>query len=158
MNTQDYDYLCKLLRERSGLVLSSEKQYLVESRLLPLARKNAMTTLAELVAKIKSAPTAPLAAAVVEAMTTNESFFFRDQKPFDHFKTQVLPHMVKERAAKKSFRIWCAAASTGQEPYFLAILLKEAAAMLSGWRVEIIATDLSREVLERAKSGLFSQF
>ena len=95
---------------------------------------------------------------VVEAMTTNETFFFRDKIPFDHFKDSVLPDLIKARANRKSLRIWCAAASTGQEPYSLAMILKDFAQALSGWRVEIVATDLSLEVLEKCKSGIYSQF
>ncbi len=99
-----------------------------------------------------------LTAEVVESMTTNETFFFRDKIPFDHLKETVLPALAQARAARRSLRIWCAASSTGQEPYSIAMCLKEAGAMLSGWRTEIVATDLSLGVLEKAKAGVFSQF
>jgi chemotaxis protein methyltransferase CheR len=155
---QDFDYLRKMLRERSGLVLSAEKQYLAESRLLPLVRRHGLTTLAELVGQLKAAGTAPLAAEVVEAMTTNETFFFRDKVPFDHFRDTVLPALIVARAREKRIRIWCAAASTGQEPYSLAMTLKGLGAKLAGIRTEIIATDISGDVLERAKAGIYSQF
>jgi chemotaxis protein methyltransferase CheR len=154
----EYDYLRKLLKERSGLVLSSDKQYLVESRLLPIARKSGLTGLGELVQKIKTPGTEALIVEVVEAMTTNESFFFRDKIPFDHFREAIMPSLVVARAKQRRVRIWCAAASTGQEPYSLAMCLKEMAGQISGWRVEIIATDLSHEVLEKAKAGIYSQF
>jgi chemotaxis protein methyltransferase CheR len=154
----DYDYLRKLLRERSGLVLSADKQYLVESRLLPLARKIGAAHLADLVVRLKAPGAEPLIVDVVEAMTTNESFFFRDKIPFEHFREHMLPSMLKARAAQRRIRIWCAAASTGQEPYSLAMILKEMALQLAGWRIEIIATDLSNEVLEKARAGLYSQF
>jgi chemotaxis protein methyltransferase CheR len=95
---------------------------------------------------------------VVEAMTTNETFFFRDKVPFDHFRDTIMPEVLKARAGRKSVRIWCAAGSTGQEPYSLAMCLKEMSAALSGWRVEIIATDLSQEVLEKSRAGVYSQF
>jgi len=95
---------------------------------------------------------------VVEAMTTNETFFFRDKIPFDHLKEAVLPALVQARAARRALRIWCAASSTGQEPYSIAMCLKEAGAMLAGWRTEIVATDLSLGVLEKSKAGVFSQF
>jgi chemotaxis protein methyltransferase CheR len=95
---------------------------------------------------------------VVEAMTTNETFFFRDKIPFDNFKDTIVPDLIKARAGRKSLRVWCAAASTGQEPYSLAMLLKEMGPALNGWRVEIVATDLSQEVLEKSKSGIYSQF
>jgi chemotaxis protein methyltransferase CheR len=155
---QDYDYLRKLLKERSGLVLSADKQYLVESRLLPIARKAGVNGLGELVGKLKDRGAEPLVVEVVEAMTTNESFFFRDKIPFDHFKDTIMPGLIAARAKDKRIRIWCAAASTGQEPYSLAILVKEMAAKLAGWRIEIIGTDISNEVLEKAKAGVYSQF
>jgi chemotaxis protein methyltransferase CheR len=153
----DYEFLRKLLKERSGLDLSSDKQYLVESRLIPLARKAGLPGIAELVQKMKGTGSDPLTAEVVEAMTTNETFFFRDKIPFDHLRQTILPALVQARASRRALRIWCAASSTGQEPYSIAMCVKEFGG-LSGWRVEIVATDLSQSVLEKSKAGLFSQF
>jgi chemotaxis protein methyltransferase CheR len=153
----DYEYLRKLLKDQSGLDLSADKQYLIESRLLPLARKCGLSGISDLVTKAKGGSSSHIAQ-VVEAMTTNETFFFRDKVPFDHFRDTIMPEVLKARAARKSVRIWCAAGSTGQEPYSLAMCLKEMAASLAGWRVEIIATDLSGEVLEKSKAGIYSQF
>jgi chemotaxis protein methyltransferase CheR len=153
----DYEFLRKLLKERSGLDLSADKQYLLESRLIPLARRAGVPGLPELVQKLKGGAEA-LIAEVVEAMTTNETFFFRDKVPFDHFKGTIMPEMLHARASRRSLRIWCAASSTGQEPYSIAMCLKELGAALTGWRVEIIATDLSQGVLEKSRAGLFSQF
>ena len=158
MTPQDFDYLRQLLHERSGLVLSAEKQYLAESRLLPVARRHGLSTLGELVGKLKIATPAPLTVEVVEAMTTNETFFFRDKLPFDHFRDTVLPALIDARAREKRIRIWCTAASTGQEPYSLAMMLKGMGVKLADFRSEIIATDISGEVLERAKAGIYSQF
>ena len=158
MTPQDFDYLRQLLRQRSGLVLSAEKQYLAESRLLPVARKHGLGGLTELVAKLRAAATAPLSTEVVEAMTTNESFFFRDKVPFDHFRMTIMPALMAARAREKRIRIWCAACATGQEPYSLAMSLKGIGPSLAGWRVEIIATDLSNEVLAKAKAGIYNQF
>ena len=125
MTPHDFDYLRKLLRERSGLVLSAEKQYLAESRLLPVARRHGLSTLAELVARAAAAGRRrALIAEVVEAMTTNETFFFRDKLPFDHFRDTMMPALLAARAREKRIRIWCTAASTGQEPYSLAMMLK----------------------------------
>jgi len=155
---RDFDYLRQLLRQRSGLVLSAEKQYLAESRLLPVARKHGLSSLAELVGKLKAAATAPLSVEVVEAMTTNESFFFRDKVPFEHFRLTILPALVAARAREKRIRIWCTACATGQEPYSLAMSLKSIGPALAGWRVEIVATDLSHEVLAKAKAGIYNQF
>ncbi|MGJ4901828.1 CheR family methyltransferase [Bradyrhizobium sp. HKCCYLS2058] len=157
MNQPDYEFLRKLLRDKSGLDLSADKQYLIESRLLPLARKAGLASISDLVQKLKDGSSA-LISQVVEAMTTNETFFFRDKVPFDHFRDVIMPELLKARANRKSIRIWCAACSTGQEPYSLAMSLKEMGSALSGWRIEIIATDLSQEVLEKSKAGLYSQF
>jgi chemotaxis protein methyltransferase CheR len=158
MNPADYDYLRALLHEHSGLSLSVEKQYLVESRLLPVARKAGVASLAELVAKLKQSGAGELTIEVVEAMTTNESFFFRDKTPFEHFRETLIPELLKSRAGSRRIRIWCAAAAAGQEPYSLAICLREMAAQVAGWRIEILATDLSGEVIERAKAGIYNQF
>ncbi|HEY2247111.1 MAG TPA: protein-glutamate O-methyltransferase CheR, partial [Bradyrhizobium sp.] len=157
MTPQDYEYLRKVLKERSGLDLSADKQYLVESRLVPLARKAGLAGIPELVTKMKSGAEA-LVSDVVEAMTTNETFFFRDKIPFDHLRDTILPELMAARAGRKSIRIWSAASSTGQEPYSIAMCLKEKAAQLAGWRFEIVATDLSQEVLEKSKAGIYSQF
>jgi len=153
----DYEYLRKFLKDSSGLDLSADKQYLIESRLLPIARKASLPGIAELVQKLKGGST-PIANQVVEAMTTNETFFFRDKAPFDHFREAIVPEMLQARASRRCIRIWCAAGSTGQEPYSLAMCLKEMSAALAGWRVEILATDLSLEVIEKSKVGLYSQF
>jgi chemotaxis protein methyltransferase CheR len=157
MTPLDYDYLQKILKDRSGLMLSADKKYLLESRLLPLARKIGVAGISDLVAKMKAGGEA-LIRDVVEAMTTNETFFFRDKTPFDHFKDGVVPELLRARADRRALRIWCAAASTGQEPYSLAMILKEMGTALAGWRIEIVATDLSPEVLEKSRSGLYTQF
>ena len=124
MTPSDYEYLRKLLKERSGLDLSADKQYLVESRLVPLARRVGLTDIPELVKKIKGAGADALTAEVVEAMTTNETFFFRDKIPFDHMRETILPALMQARANRRALRIWSAACSTGQEPYSIAMLLK----------------------------------
>jgi chemotaxis protein methyltransferase CheR len=139
-------------------VLSADKQYLVESRLLPVVRKNGLGSLAELVGALKMAPAAPLASTVVEAMTTNESFFFRDKLPFDHFREVVMPALLNARANERHIRIWCSAAATGQEPYSLAMALRDMAGALRDWRIDILATDISSSALEKARAGLYSQF
>ena len=158
MTPHDYDYMRKLLKERSGLVLAADKQYLVESRLLPVARRAAVNGLTELVQKLKQPNNENLIVDVVEAMTTNESFFFRDKVPFDHFREIMMPALLAARASQRRIRIWCAACSTGQEPYSLAMCLKDMGSQIAGWRIEILGTDLSLEVLEKAKAGIYSQF
>jgi chemotaxis protein methyltransferase CheR len=153
----DYEFLRKFLKERSGLDLSPDKQYLVESRLIPLARRAGLPGIAEIVQKIRIG-SEPLISDVVEAMTTNETFFFRDKIPFENLRETILPMMLQARASRRALRIWCAASSTGQEPYSIAMCLKEIGAALAGWRIEILATDLSQGVLEKSKAGIFSQF
>ncbi len=158
MTGEDFDLLCRLLKDRSGLVLTRDKAYLLESRLLPVARKRNMKSLDELIATLRGRADGDLVRDVIEAMTTNESFFFRDVKPFDQFRNYVLPQILKTRATKKSIRIWSAACSSGQEPYSLAMILAEEKAKLQGWQIEIVATDLSNEILEKAQAGAYSQF
>lgn len=157
LRSDDFDFLARTLKERSGLVITPDKQYLLESRLTPLARQRNLNGLEEIVQRMRARDES-LAREVTEAMTTNESFFFRDQKPFDQFRDVVLPQMMAARAAKRSIRIWSAACSSGQEAYTLSMLLKEDAAKLAGWRIEIIGTDISMEMLEKARAGLYSQF
>ncbi len=157
MTPSDFQFLADLVKQRSGIVLSEEKGYLVDSRLNPVARQNGLADLDELVAKLRVASIGPLADAVLEAMTTNESFFFRDKTPFDNFEKHILPTFAENRATKK-LRIWCAAASSGQEPYSLAMLLKEKEGTADAWQADIIGTDISKDILEKAKAGLYSQF
>ncbi len=158
MTPQDRDFLYGVLKEQSGLVLTGDKDYLLESRLMPIARRHAMASVEELVARMRQPGNTGIHADVVEAMTTNESFFFRDKTPFLNFTETMMPEILKTRASTKRLRIWCAAASTGQEPYSLAICLKEMSERLAGWQIEILGTDISGEVLEKAKTGLYSQF
>lgn len=157
MTPLDYEFLRKFLKERSGLDLSADKQYLVESRLAPIARRTGLSGIGEVVQKMKGGCTETMSS-VVEAMTTNETFFFRDKVPFDHLRDTVLPELLRARDSRRSLRIWSAACSTGQEPYSIAMALKEYGPALSGWRIEIVATDLAQSVLEKSKAGIFSQF
>ena len=158
MNIEDFNLLSKLIKDRSGLTLTKDKAYLLESRLLPVARKWNLKSLDELVMRLRTRSEAGLVRDVVEAMTTNESFFFRDIKPFDQFKQVILPHLLQTRAAPRSIKIWSAACSSGQEPYTLGMILKEERQKLIGWNIDILATDLSTEILAKAQAGLYSQF
>jgi chemotaxis protein methyltransferase CheR len=154
----DYDYLRRCLKDRSGLVLSADKQYLVESRLLPVARKAGLANMGELVRELMLGRDDTLMTAVVEAMMTNETFFFRDKIPFDQFRSTIMPALIAARRNSRTIRIWCAAASTGQEPYSLAMCLHAMQHEIAGWRIELVATDLSNDVLEKARQGIYSQF
>ncbi|WP_158047183.1 CheR family methyltransferase [Skermanella pratensis] len=158
MKVEDFDMFSTLLKQRSGLVLSRDKAYLLESRLMPVARKWNMKGLDELAIAIRTRREEALLRDITEAMTTNESSFYRDQKPFDQFRNVVLPMMLANRGGRRSIRIWSAACSSGQEAYSLAMLLLDEGARLDGWRFEIVGTDLSSEMVEKAKAGIYTQF
>ena len=153
----DFAFLQRLLKERSGLALSADKQYLVVTRLKPVLDDHGLTSLSALVARLRAAPDGDIAAQVVDAMTTNESLFFRDFKPFEALTTLMLPRLCAGRG-NRPIRIWCAAASTGQEPYSIAILLEENAARFGSLPVEILGTDLSQAALRRARIGEYTAF
>jgi chemotaxis protein methyltransferase CheR len=158
MKSEDFELFSTLLRQRSGLVLTPDKAYLLESRLMPIARKQGLKGLEELAAAVRARREESLLRSITEAMTTNESSFYRDQKPFDQFKATVLPALLKSRASKRMIRIWSAACSSGQEAYSLAMLLEEEKARIAGWRIEIVGTDLSAEMVERSRAGIYTQF
>ncbi|MGH1455755.1 MAG: CheR family methyltransferase [Alphaproteobacteria bacterium] len=158
MNITDFDIYKNLLKEKSGLVLSQDKSYLIESRLNPVAKKWGYEDLAAMTTILRGMPPKDLINDIVEAMTTNETSFYRDNTPFDNFKNFVLPYFKAKNTPVKRLRIWCAAASSGQEPYSLAMMLKEEAANMPGWNFEIIGTDISTEILDKAKEGLYTQF
>ncbi len=158
MNITDFDIYKDLLKNASGLVLTQDKTYLIESRLNPLAKKWGYSDIAEMTNILRGVPPKELVIDIVEAMTTNETSFFRDSKPFDIFKKTVLPYFKDKVGHSKKLRIWCAASSSGQEPYSLAMILKEEQAKMPGWTFEIIATDISHDILDQAKEGIYTQF
>ena len=160
MKPENFKFLAQFLKDESGLVITEEKAYLVDSRLVPIARKRGIADLDELVASVRSNKDSNLNNDVVEAMTTNESFFFRDIKPFESLKNSVLPQIIPARkaAGAKKIRIWSAACSSGQEPYTISMTLKENPALLQGLDVEIVGTDLSNEILAKAQEGIYTQF
>lgn len=160
MNPQDFEYLKEFLKTRSGIVLSADKLYLVESRLTPVARELGMSGIDELIGALRKTVDESLKTRITDAMTTNESFFFRDQTPFDNLKDHVLPPMIAARKAKgqNRIRIWSAACSSGQEPYTIAMMLLENKDLFGDMSFEILATDLSTEIVDKAKEGAYSQF
>lgn len=157
MRISDFDLYKDLLKEKSGLALTPDKCYLLDSRLTPIARKWGFANLEVMTMQLRGVPSPDLVKDVIEAMTTNETSFFRDTKPFDQFRDIIIPHLVKTRPGKR-VRIWCAAASTGQEPYSLSMLIKENMHRMPGFQFEIVATDISTEVLESAQKAEYSQF
>jgi chemotaxis protein methyltransferase CheR len=158
ISPSDYRFLATMLREQSGLALDEGKHYLVESRLAPLAARLGYPRLPALFAALKAERDAELARAVCEAMATHESLFFRDGVPFDVLRERMLPELVVARRATRTLRIWSAGASTGQEPYSIAMTILESFPALADWRIEILATDFSGSALERARSGVYSPF
>ena len=157
LSERDFETVRSLVKAHAAIVLEPGKVYLVETRLVPLARREGFGDLEELVECLRATPFGPLHARVVDAMTTNETAFFRDLHPFEALRSRVLPELLQRRAAEKTLRIWCAASSSGQEPYTVAMSLREHAAELEGWQVSLLATDLSEEMLARAREGRFSQ-
>ena len=158
MTPSEFDFLSGFLKEQSGLVLTPDKMYLVETRLKSVAAAHNCDSLADLVAGLRKSTLGALGRDVVEAMTTNETSFFRDKHPFDTFEKVLMPALIEARKTKRSVRIWCAAASSGQEPYSLAMILDGLKAQLAGMRWEIVATDIDTQILDKAKTGIYTAF
>lgn len=156
--TSDFDVLRNFLSRSSGLSLDADKAYLAESRLAPIIERCGLADLGALMRRLNEGTEPKLAHDIIDAMMTNETFFFRDRVPFENFRKVVLPRLLEARRNVRRLRIWCSACSTGQEPYSLAMILDEEIQKLAGWHVEILATDLSRSVLAAAKEGFYSQF
>jgi chemotaxis protein methyltransferase CheR len=150
----DFEFVTQLLLTKAAIKLNSTQEYLVRSRLEPLAKERGLPDLSALVEQLRREPYGELHTKVVEAMTTNETTFFRDVHPFDTLKTVIIPELLK-RKVDRTLRVWSAACSTGQEPYSLAMLLSEQPA-LSGWRIHILGTDLARHALAKAESGIYT--
>ncbi len=157
MNSQDFEFVSQLLRKRAGIVLTGDKMYLLESRLAPLARKEGLPSIDDLIHVVRSRREERLINQLVDVMTTNETYFYRDRTPFDHLKEAIFPVLGQARKGNR-IRIWCAACSTGQEPYSIAMMLDQNPQLTAGVPVEIVATDISDRCLDRAKQGLFTQF
>ncbi|ADG67742.1 Protein-glutamate O-methyltransferase [Planctopirus limnophila DSM 3776] len=158
IDSNDYDFLSALVARRSGLALGSGKEYLLEARLIPIANSLGMPSLVELVRHLRVRRDENLEATITEAMTTNETLFFRDKTPFDELKEQILPELITNRQTSRRLRIWSAAASTGQEAYSLLMTIRESFPQLSSWRIEVIGTDISQQALSKARQGTYSQF
>jgi chemotaxis protein methyltransferase CheR len=154
----DFEQIADILYRKSGLKLSADKLYLLESRLTPLARRRNHSNLAGLVAEILQRPTDALLTELTNSMMTHESFFFRDPNAFEKIKNKILPELRAHRAPSRKLRVWCAAASTGQEPYTLAMLLSDQPELWRDWSIEIVGSDISCVALEKASTGLYSQF
>jgi chemotaxis protein methyltransferase CheR len=157
ITTAEFNYIRDLVQERSALMLEPGKEYLVEARLDPLARDEGFTSFSTMIESLRSRHSSELHRKVVEAMTTNETSFFREIRVFDMFKKTILPQIMALRAPQRTLNLWCAACSGGQEPYSFAMLMREHFPALAGWNVKFIASDISREMLGRARAGRYSQ-
>ena len=158
MTEADFSFLRLLLQQRSGLSLTADKRYLAESRLGILCRRRGIDSIETLVAQLRNGSDAALENAVVEAMTTNETSFFRDGHPFMALSNTILPELLVQRGRERSLNIWCAACSSGQEPYTIAMLIQELIGADPSWRVRLLATDLDTKMLQRTKEGIYNQF
>ncbi len=155
----EYAFLGELLKKHSGLALGPGKEYLIESRLPPVAVTYGHADVTALIAALRKGAPAAVVKNVCDAMTTNETLFFRDNKPFVALEKEILPAAARRaREQGRPVRIWCAASSTGQEPYSIAMIVAQTESQLGGAKVEIIATDYSAAALARAKSGVYNQF
>ncbi|MDX2018929.1 MAG: protein-glutamate O-methyltransferase CheR [Deltaproteobacteria bacterium] len=153
----DFDFVRELVLKRTSIVLDDRQAYLAESRLLPVARKFNLKDLSDLVTQCRLHPDGAEALASVEAMTTNETSFFRDVHPFEALKHHVIPALIAARSSERRINIWCAACSTGQEPYSIAMLVREHFPQLASWQIDIMATDVATSILDRAREGVFNQ-
>jgi chemotaxis protein methyltransferase CheR len=153
----DFNYIRTLAKDRAALVIEDGKEYLVEARLSPIARKEGFQSLQDLIGHLRGQSYSALHRKVVEAMTINETSFFRDWRPYEALRKAILPDVLQKRAATKQLNIWSMACSSGQEPYSVAILLREYFPQLYNWQVRIFATDVSLEMIEKAKTGRYAQ-
>lgn len=154
----DVDFISGIVRARSAIVLDRSKGYLIESRLVALARERGDASVADLIRALRANPDGPVRDAVVEAMTTNETSFFRDGHPFMALSNTILPDLLVQRGRERSLNVWCAACSSGQEPYTIAMLVQELIGADPSWRVRLVATDIDMKMLTRTKEGIYNQF
>lgn len=157
LNPDAISYVCTLVRRKSAIELDEAKAYLIEARLNPMARRHGFPSTTEMIRTLQTLPKPEMERQLVEAMTTNETSFFRDAHPFEAMKSTVVPNAMRCRSSQKSLTIWSAACSTGQEAYSIAMLLREQFPELAQWKVQILGTDLSDDVLAKARAGRFSQ-
>ena len=157
IDSRSFDYLAALVLKESAIVIEKTKTYLFESRLMPIARSHNLSDLDQLVEALKRPGSTALVDSVIDAMTTNETSFFRDLHPFNALRTHLIPELIQKRSKERVLNIWSNACSSGQEVYSIAMLLKENFPELAGWRVRLTATDLSKQILDKAQSGIFTQ-
>lgn len=157
IDASGFNFVRQLVRERAAIVLEEGKQYLVDNRLSQLARREGLASAQDVIDRLRAAPAGPLQRKVIEAMTTTETLFFRDTKPYEALRNTIIPELVRLRAAERRLQIWSCACSSGQEPYSLGMLMREHFPALAAWNLRILATDISTEMLARSRAGRYSQ-
>lgn len=157
MNSIDFEFIREFIKKQAAIVLEPGKEYLVESRLNPIAKEAGFSSLEGLISEIRCKPADELKLKIIDALTINETLFFRDVHTFDTLKDNIIPGIIAKKTNDKRLNIWCAASSSGQEPYTIAMILKEHAAPLKDWTINFIASDISEKMLERAKAGIYNQ-
>jgi chemotaxis protein methyltransferase CheR len=153
----EFSYLCELVKTSTAISLDSQREYLMEARLATIAQREGFASVSELLNRVRAGGSTQLQWKVVEAMTTNETSFFRDIKPFEALRQVVVPTLMKARQSERKLSIWCAACSSGQEPYTIAMMLREHFTELQNWKVTILATDIATDMLDKSKSGRYTQ-
>jgi chemotaxis protein methyltransferase CheR len=157
IDASGFHFVRQLVRERSAIVLEDGKQYLVDNRLSQLARREGLESAQDVIDRLRAAPAGPLLRKVIEAMTTTETLFFRDTKPYEALRNTIVPELVRLRAGERRLQIWSSACSSGQEPYSVGMLMREHFPALASWGVRVLATDISTEMLARSRTGRYSQ-
>lgn len=157
IDDRGFNFVRQLLRERAAIVLDDTKQYLVDNRLSQLARREGLASAQDVIDRLRAAPAGPLQRKVIEAMTTTETLFFRDGKPYEALRNAIVPELVRLRGTERRLQIWSCACSSGQEPYSLGMLLREHFPALASWDLRMVATDISTEMLARSRTGRYSQ-
>src|SRR5258708_2195635 len=153
----EYAYLCELVETNAAIALDAQRAYLMEARLSPLAHQEGFASVSELIRRLRAKPPSDLHWKVVEAMTTNETSFFRDLKPFEALRNVIIPQVIQDRQNERSLNIWCPACSSGQEPYSLCMMLHDHFPVLQNWKIQVLASDISNTMLQKAQKGLYSQ-
>lgn len=158
MNNDDFEFIRTFIKEQAGIVLEQGKEYLVEARLNPIIKEAGFSSLEELINELRIKSTSDLKLKIIDSLTTNETLFFRDIHPFEALKVSILPKILEKKHSSKKLNIWCAAASSGQEPYTIAMILKDHMEDINDWNINFIASDISEKMLARAKAGIYNQF
>jgi len=157
IQASDFRFVADFMRDAAAIVLEPGKEYLVDSRLAPVAAQAGFNGISALVQELRRSSHGPLAQKVIDAMTTNETSFFRDAAPYQHLRKSVLPSLIEARRNERALSIWCAAASSGQEPYSMLMMMREEFPQLANWNLRFLATDISQEMLQRCRAGAYSQ-